>query len=78
VTGAPIVFLLLVRILHRRQPAAARAVPRAASGAAHPDLRRHAGTPVAPPALALPAQRQHRDDHARRARPRPAIAEETA
>ena len=77
VTGAPIVFLLLVRILHRRQPAAGRAVPTAASDATHPDLRRHARTPLAPPTLALTAQRQHRDNHARRARPQPAIAEET-
>jgi len=66
-----------VRILHRRQPAAGRAVPTAASDATHPDLRRHARTPLAPPTLALTAQRQHRDNHARRARPQPAIAEET-
>jgi len=75
VTGAPIVFLLLVRILHRRQPAA-RPVPTAASAAPHLDLPPRARPPIAPPTLALTAQRQHRDNHARRARPQPAIAEE--
>lgn len=52
VTGAPIVFLLLVRIFDRAKPAV--------------------------PAPRVPARLERRphDDHARRARPRPAIAEE--
>src|SRR5665213_1856342 len=64
--GAPIVFLLLVRILHRGPPAAPAAV--------HPQVRRHAGAPAAA-AIALPAH-DHRDEHARRVRRRPAAAEE--
>ena len=80
VTGAPIVFLFLVRILHRGKPAAGRGAA-VAAGAAQPELRRQAAAPI--PAAATVAEspghhRQHgRDEHARRARPRPAIAEET-
>jgi sulfoxide reductase heme-binding subunit YedZ len=65
--GAPIVFLMLVRILHRGPPAA--------PAAAHPQVRRHASAPAAA-AIALPAH-DHRDEHARRLRRRPAVAEET-
>jgi sulfoxide reductase heme-binding subunit YedZ len=75
-TGAPIVFLLLVRILHRRKPAAApRAIP-TARGAAELDLPHHAGTRVVMPALPLTAQCQFRDERARSTTFRPAIAEE--
>jgi sulfoxide reductase heme-binding subunit YedZ len=76
--GAPIVFLLLVRILHRGQPAATRAPAPAAPATAHPELRRHVAAPGSPAAavVAPPGHDRH-DEHARRARRRPAIAEET-
>lgn len=66
VTGAPIVFLLLVRIFDRSKPAAKRVVP-AAQGA----------SPASLPATAEPRPLR-RDDHARRVRPRPATVEESA
>ena len=64
VTGAPIVFLLLVRIFDRGRPPATASSPAPATTAAPAQLR--------------PEHRLHaRDDHARRPRPRPAVAEET-
>lgn len=80
VTGAPIVFLFLVRIFDRRRPAAVRApAPAAVSVAAGVESAAdHAPALVtvatAPPRL---EHRLHaRDDHARRTRPRPVVAEE--
>lgn len=79
VTGAPIVFLFLVRILSTEKGSArpARAVPTA--DAPHPaDVRRHPAAPVAVAApVGVPSHRPQtqRDDHARRARPWPAAVE---
>lgn len=64
--GAPIVFLLLMRLLHRGTPAA--------PAAAHPQVRRHVGAPAAA-AIALPAH-DDRDEHTRRVGRRPAVAGE--
>jgi sulfoxide reductase heme-binding subunit YedZ len=102
--GAPIVFLFLVRILHRTRPSAPRvgvvATPaagaatgtvavatavhgqpsgqRPALAAAHADVRRHAASPASAAGVSARASRPQaeRDDHARRLRPWPAIAEE--
>lgn len=83
VTGAPIVFLLLVRIFDRAKPAAVRApAPAVAAVAADvPGATGHRPDPAAPATLP-PVRLEHRlhprDDHARRARPRPVVAEETS
>ena len=83
VTGAPIVFLLLVRIFDRR-PAAVRApAPARGSAAAGFSGAAEAPLPIAAPAAmaTAPPRLEHRlharDDHARRTRPRPVVAEET-
>lgn len=70
VTGAPIVFLALLRVLHREPPARGRAA------AAVPGNGRPAGAVAARPAAA--AAPRALDDRARAVRPRPSIAKETA
>jgi methionine sulfoxide reductase heme-binding subunit len=87
VTGAPIVFLFLVRILGGGKGSArpahpARVAPAGVAPAAlpHPaDVRRHPAAPVAVPAAVGPPPYRletQRDDHTRRARSRPAVGED--
>jgi len=78
VTGAPIVFLLLVRIFDRSKPAAVRAPVPLAAPAAAGAVGAHQPEPAALPPARLDHRLHTRDEHARRARPRPVVAEETS